>query len=264
MPLSTIDHQAIAHVVDLLRPNRRLLFLTGAGLSADSGLPTYRGFDGLYRSERLTRHGMPIEEALSGPMLMARPDILWEYFLELERVTRGATFNRGHRVIAEMEDHFRAVWTVTQNIDGLHRSAGAGHVIELHGDLHELRCTRCDYRASVPDYARLTVPPRCSQCAGIVRPDVVLFGEEVPCEKLEALWREFAKGFDVVFSVGTSSLFDYITDPIQLAHAAGIPTVEINPEQTPVSNVVDYKICGGAAEVLDDLWECYRTWWPWA
>jgi NAD-dependent deacetylase len=264
MPLTTADHRAIAHVVDLLRPNRRLLFLTGAGLSADSGMPTYRGLDGLYCSNRLTRHGIPIEQALSGPMLAARPDITWEFFLELERVARGATFNRGHQVIAEMEDHFRAVWTLTQNIDGLHRCAGARHVIDLHGDLHELHCTGCDYRARVPDFAQLALPPRCPQCASIVRPDVVLFGEEVPREKLATLWREFAVGFDVVFSVGTSSLFEYISDPIHLAHEAGIPTVEVNPERTPVSNVVDFKICGGAAEVLDDLWERYRTWWPWA
>src|SRR5512135_285463 len=149
MPLTTTDHQAIDRVVDLLRPNRRLLFITGAGLSADSGMPTYRGCDGLYRTDRLTRHGLPIEEALSGRMLAERPDLTWEYLLELERVARGVTFNRGHRVIAEMEDHFRAVWTMTQNVDGLHRRAGSRRVIEVHGDLHELRCTRCAWRATV-------------------------------------------------------------------------------------------------------------------
>ena len=108
MPLTSADQQTISQVVDLLRPNRRLLFLTGAGLSADSGMPTYRGLDGLYRSDRLTRHGIPIEQALSESMLAARPDITWEYLLELERAARGTRpLNRGHRVIAEMEDHFR-------------------------------------------------------------------------------------------------------------------------------------------------------------
>jgi NAD-dependent deacetylase len=265
MPLTAAGLQAIiSHVAELLRPNRRLLFLTGAGLSADSGMPTYRGLDGLYRSDRPTRHGLPIEQALSATVLAARPEVTWECFLELERAGRGATFNRGHRVIAEMEDHFPAVWTATQNIDGLHRRAGSRNVIDLHGDLHELRCTGCGRRESVPDCADLTLPPRCPRCGGAVRPDVVLFGEDVPCGKLEALWQEFAVGFDVVFSVGTSSLFDYITDPVLTAKAAGIPTVEINPEPTPVSAVVDFKIEGSASAVLGDLWECYQAWWAWA
>ena len=261
---TTADHHAIDRVVDLLRPDRRLLFLTGAGLSADSGLPTYRGYDGLYRSHRLTRHDVPIEQALSGTMLAQRPEITWEYLLELERAGRGATFNRGHQVIAEMEGHFRSVWTMTQNVDGLHRRAGSRQVIEIHGDLHELYCTRCAWCATVADYTHLTMPPRCPGCAAIIRPDVVLFGEELPHAKLATLWRELAVGFDVIFSVGTSSLFDYITDPIHLAHAAGIPTVEINPERTSVSDVVDVKIEGTAAQSLDEIWERYQTWWPWS
>jgi len=263
MPQTSADRQTISQVVDLLRPNRRLLFVTGAGLSADSGLPTYRGHDGLYQADRLTRHGVPIEQALSESMLAARPDIAWEFLLELEQATRGATFNRGHQVIAEMENHFRAVWTLTQNIDGLHRAAGARHVIDIHGDLHELRCIGCAHRVRVRDYTHLTLPPRCPLCSDIVRPDIVLFGEEVSSEKLATFWREFSRGFDLVFSVGTSSLFDYITVPIELAHAAGIPTVEINPECTRVSHLMDFKITGGAAEVLDDLWNRYQTWCPW-
>ena len=119
------------------------------------------------------------------------------------------------------------------------------------------------YRVTVRDYAHLTLPPRCPLCSDIVRPDIVLFGEEVSSEKLATFWREFSRGFDVVFSVGTSSLFDYITVPIELAHAAGIPTVEINPECTPVSHLMDIKISGSAAEVLDDLWDRYQTWCPW-
>src|SRR5271166_2490547 len=178
MPLTSADQQTISQVVDLLRPNLRLLFLTGAGLSADSGLPTYRGHDGIYQSDRLTRHGIPIEQALSESMLVARPDITWEFLVELERVTRRATFNRGYQVIAEMESHFREVWTLTQNIDGLHRAAGARNVIDIHGDLHELRCNRCTYRVTVRDYEHLTLPPRCPLCSDFVRPDVVLYGEE--------------------------------------------------------------------------------------
>ncbi len=272
--LSRADERAIDVVIDLLRPARRLLFITGAGISADSGLPTYRGRDGLYSRDGVCRdsvyraglmppHGLTIEQALSGPMLAARPEITWYYLLELERAARGGVPNRGHRVIAEMESYFDAVWTVTQNVDGLHARAGSQQVLDVHGDLHDLLCTQCDYKVTVPDYADLALPPLCPRCQGVLRPTVVLFGEQVPEEKLDRMWFEFGVGFDVIFSVGTSSLFEYIAAPVELARAAGIATVEINPETTAVTSEVEVKISGGAASVLDLLWERYLVGWPW-
>jgi NAD-dependent protein deacetylase/lipoamidase len=257
------DRAGIDVVIDLLRSARRLLFITGAGLSADSGLPTYRGRDGLYSADVTTPHGLAIEQVLSGPMLASRPEITWHYLFELERSTRRGEPNRGHQVIAEMENYFDAVWTVTQNVDGLHSRAGSRQVLDVHGDLHDLRCTQCDYQVTVPDYAGLTLPPLCPRCQGILRPNVVLFGEQVPEEKLARLWYEFGVGFDVVFSVGTSSLFEYIAAPVELARAAGIATVEINPETTAVTSEVKVKFSGGAASVLDLLWERYLVGWPW-
>ena len=154
-----------------------------------------------------------------------------------------------------MEGHFDAVWTLTQNVDGLHRRAGSQNVLDVHGDLHDLACTRCDYAC---DRAGLLhdcdVPPLCPRCRAIVRPAVVLFGEELPAAKMARLWREIEVGFDVVFSIGTSSLFPYIAAPVLMARASGIPTVEINPERTAVTSAVDIKIAGGAAEVMDRLW----------
>jgi len=263
LSLSRADERAIDVVIELLRSARRLLFITGAGLSADSGLPTYRGLDGVYRAGQATPHGLTIEQALSGPMLAARPEITWHYLLELERTARGGVPNRGHQVIAEMESYFDAVWTVTQNVDGLHSRAGSRQVLDVHGDMHNLLCTRCDYKVTVPDYADLALPPLCPRCQGNLRSTVVLFGEEVPEEKLDRMWFEFGVGFDVVFSVGTSSLFEYIAAPVELARAAGIATVEINPETTAVTSQVDVKISGRAALVLDLLWERYLVGWPW-
>ena len=157
-----------------------------------------------------------------------------------------------------MEAHFEAVWTLTQNVDGLHRRAGSQQVLDVHGDLHELNCTCCEYVATVPDYAGLTdMPPLCPECRGILRPAVVLFGEELPEGKIARLWGEFEAGFDLVFSIGTSSLFPYIAAPVLLARSAGIPTVEINPEATAVTSKVEIRIAGGAAEVLDRLWQLY-------
>src|SRR3974377_205935 len=106
--LSSDDVRAIDHTVQAMGRARRLLFITGAGLSADSGLPTYRGRDGVYRAGLATSRGLPIEQALSGPMLAARPEITWHYLFELERSARGGVPNRGHRVIAEMESCFDA------------------------------------------------------------------------------------------------------------------------------------------------------------
>jgi NAD-dependent deacetylase len=260
MPLSEECHRAIDRVVDLLDRDHRFLFLTGAGISADSGLPTYRGVGGLYADENATPHGLPIEDLLSGPMMRSRPELTWRYLREIEDACRGATFNRAHQVIAEMESHFAAVWTLTQNVDGFHRQAGATNVIDIHGDLHHLVCPRrgCGWREVVADYGHLAELPRCPNCGAVIRPDVVLFGEPLSEDKLRLLEQQRAKGFDVVFSVGTSSLFPYIIAPVKEARKRGIPTVEINPGRTEVSELVDIKIQAGAAEALDSLWSRYR------
>jgi NAD-dependent protein deacetylase/lipoamidase len=262
--LSQDDVRAIDSTVQAMGRARRLLFITGAGISAESGLPTYRGRDGLYRVQQESPHGLSIERALSGSMLRIRPEITWHFLLELEKTTRHAAPNRGHRVIAEMDEYFDAVWVVTQNVDGLHQRAGSRNVLDLHGNLHELQCTRCSRRTTIRDYAELSIPPRCEECGGVLRPCVVLFEEELPSEKLARLWHEFAAGFDVIFSIGTSSLFDYIIEPVQMGQARGIPTVEINPETTTISSIVDFKIGGTAGAVLDLIWERYLAWWPWA
>jgi NAD-dependent deacetylase len=213
-----------------------------------------------YSSIFVHQHAGPqperVADGASGLMLATRPEITWHSLLELERPTRGAVPKRGHRVIAEMEDCFNAVWTLTQNVDNLHWRAGSRQVLDVHGDLHDLNCTRCDYGVTVPDYAGLDrVPPRCPQCRGILHPAVVVFGEELPEEKLARLWHEFEVGFDLVFSIGTSSLFASIAAPVLLARESGIPTVEIKPVATAVTSEVEIKIDGGAAEVLDRLWQ---------
>jgi NAD-dependent deacetylase len=259
MALSPADEDALARVAGILHPAAHLLFITGAGLSADSGLPTYRGVGGLYGDDRKTRFGCTIEEALSGPMLEFRPDVTWTYLIELERTCRGAVFNRGHAVIAEMERHFERVWTLTQNVDGFHQQAGTRQVIDIHGDLRKLRCTRpgCRHRQRVDTFAHLELPPHCPRCGGVVRPDVVLFGEMLPPGKLNDLIHELEQGFDMIFSVGTSSLFPYIRLPIEVAREVGIATIEINPDETEVSDLVDVKVAAGAAESLDALWTGY-------
>ncbi|MEN6457869.1 MAG: NAD-dependent protein deacylase [Thermoguttaceae bacterium] len=248
----------IQQVVDILTQSHSLLFITGAGISADSGLPTYRGIGGLYEAEH-PEEGFPIEELLSGEMLQFRPELTWKYLGQIEQATRGARFNRAHEVIAQMESRFERVWTLTQNIDGLHRQAGSKNVLEIHGDLHELICTRCRWRQTVADYSGLSLPPRCPRCQATVRPKVVLFGEMLPTETLECFSEQLRIGFDAIFSIGTTSVFPYIAAPIEAARRCGWATIEINPARTTVSHLVDIKLSMRAAEAMDAIWTQYQT-----
>jgi NAD-dependent deacetylase len=234
-----------------------LLFITGAGISADSGLPTYRGIGGLYNHDQ-TEEGISIEEALSGETLITAPEITWKYLARIEAATRQARCNRGHQVIAEMEAHFKRVWTLTQNIDGLHRQAGGRNILEIHGNLHNLRCSACGYAQAVDDYSRLKLPPGCPQCQGALRPAVVLFGEMLPPRALAKLQVECAAGFDAVLSIGTTSVFPYIAQPVAHAKSRNKPTIEINPSQTCVTQLVDIKLPLKAAAALDEIWRRYK------
>ena len=248
--------QVIDAIVRILRRSQNILFVTGAGISADSGLPTYRGIGGLYDIE-LTEEGFPIEEVLSGPMLLSKPELTWKYLGQIAEAAQAATYNRAHEVIAEMERHFTRVWTLTQNVDGFHRLAGSRNVIEIHGNMRSLSCLECAFQVNldtVEDADQFALPPRCPECSAILRPDVVLFEEMLPEAAVGRLRRELAIGFGVVLSVGTSGLFPYIQEPVVAARRSGVPTIEINPSQTVLSTVVDYRLAMGAASALDEIW----------
>ncbi len=242
------DSTIVARVVEEMRRARRLLFITGAGISADSGLPTYRGIGGLYNNQATEDH-FSIETALSGSMLEANPAITWKYLHQIENSCRGARFNDAHAIIAEWQDQFD-VCVLTQNIDGFHRDAGSRNLIEIHGDIRDLYCTLCNYAATVTDYSVLDLPPSCPRCHALVRPKVVLFGEVLPSHAIQHLYAELDRGFDLVFSIGTTSVFPYIAGPVVQASQMGIPTVEINPTDTNVTRFVDHKLASGAAVSL--------------
>jgi len=249
----SIDPAVLDRVAQVFARARSALFITGAGISADSGLPTYRGIGGLYE-DAITEDGVAIEDALSGEMLHDRPEVCWKYIHQIERACRGATWNRAHEVLAMMEARYERSWVLTQNVDGFHRRAGSNNVIEIHGDVHRLACTRCEYRDQVEDYAALSIPPRCPDCGAIVRPEVVLFGEVLPRVAVAGLERELDHGFDLVVSIGTTSVFPYIAAPVVLARHAGRETVEINPGTTGVSHVVAHRLRHRAAAALDAIW----------
>ena len=218
----------------------RLLFITGAGVSAESGLPTYRGINGLYESE-LTDDGMSIEEALSGHTLATDAELTWKYLLHIARACHGKQPNRAHEVIAELQGDFE-VCVITQNIDGFHARAGSQNLIEMHGNMDKLSCMNCDAGQEMIDIDSIDSAPRCSLCDGVLRPSVVLFGEMLPAHALSRYYDELAQGFDLVFSVGTTSVFPYISGPVEDAMQKGIPTFEINPGRTGLSRRVKYQV----------------------
>lgn len=261
-----VDPLLVEQLAETLTAARSVLFITGAGVSADSGLPTYRGVGGLYESET-TDEGVPIEAALSGQMLSVRPEVCWKYMLQIERACRGAEPNRAHDVISALQARSERGWLLTQNVDGLHRRAGSDPMIEIHGNLQKLHCLACSWTSRVADFrtleAELGTPgaptvPRCPECGSIIRPQVVLFGEMLPPGAVAALERELLAGFDAVVSVGTTSAFPYIAAPVMLAKQAGKVTVEINPGTTDVSSVVDLRIQATAAATFHALAEALR------
>lgn len=244
---------AIEKIVRDLQKSQSVLFITGAGISAESGIPTYRGIGGLYNADT-TEDGVAIEEALSASMLAKNPALTWKYLAQIGLAVQGAKHNRAHELIAEIEKSFPRVWTLTQNVDGFHRAAGSKNLIEAHGKMHSLSCTKCSYTESVDEFDGIEIPPKCPRCSALVRPDVVLFGELIDGPGIEQLQSELEKGFDMVFSIGTTSVFPYIQAPVHMAKSAGNVTVEINPSETTISHIVDYRLAMPAGAALHEIW----------
>ncbi len=244
----------IAELSARLASARRILIITGAGLSAESGLPTYRGLGGLYNGR--TAEGLPIEVALSGDMLRERPELCWKYLAELGRACLGAAPNAGHRALAELQRRKPGCWLLTQNIDGYHLAAGSPpeRLIEIHGQLAPLYCQSCGQEsAELAEYLQRPLPPRCARCAGILRPPVVLFGEMLPEQAIDRLYHELREGFDLVMAIGTTASFPYIREPLLSTRQNGGFTVEINPQATELTVSVDLILRCGAGDVLPEL-----------
>lgn len=248
------DDSPLRALAGELRRARRVLVITGAGMSADSGLPTYRGVGGLYDTGP-TADGLAIEDALSGGMMRERPELTWKYLGEIERACRGRQPNAGHHVLAALAPAYAQFTVLTQNVDGFHRLAGSRDLIEIHGNLHRLHCSFCAYETDVADYSGLDIPPSCPYCAGLVRPRVVLFGEALPGAELERLVQVIEEGTDLVISIGTTSVFPYIAQPVIAAARRGLPTAEINPGDSEVSHLVRYRVRERAAAALRQLQE---------
>lgn len=231
--------------------------ITGAGVSHESGIRTYRGKGGLYDDPR---EGLETELALSGRMFRASPERTWRVLHDLLAQAWDARPNPGHLALARIEAVVERFTLLTQNVDGLHLAAGSRNVIEIHGDVRRLRCEACGARRTVASPDELAAPPTCHACGAAVRPDVVLFGELLPPEEVARMQRAFFEEVpDLVLLAGTSALFPYIAGPVQLAKAMGKVTVEVNPEPTELSGAVDWALRGTAGALLPALAEALEA-----
>lgn len=249
------DFSAIATAIaNDLKQAKRVLVITGAGVSADSGLPTYRGVAGLY-NEGLTEEGLRIEDCLSGAVFQKYPEITWKYLWQIAENCRKAKPNRAHEIISAWQNRFERLLVFTQNIDDLHRRAGSKDLIEVHGNFKTLHCTRCAW-ASPLDLNELSqdkLPPKCPKCGAVARVPVVLFGEMLHEDAICNFSKAWEKGFDMVFVIGTTCSFPYIAQPVLMAVQSGLPTVEINLDSTPVTPFVRYHVAIPAAQALEKI-----------
>lgn len=235
-------------VLARIRNAKSVSVLTGAGVSAESGIPTFRGAGGIWEKYDLNK--------LATPEGFRRDPVLgWEWYQLRQREMKKARPNAAHKVIADMERHFPSFHVITQNIDGMHERAGSRNVIELHGSIWRMRCER-DGTMIQLDGPVQDIPPFC-HCGSILRPDVVWFGEHLPREAIEAAARVACES-EVLFVVGTSAVVYPAAALPLLAKKSGGTVIEMNLESTDLSARADASLLGKAGEVLPEVWDDIR------
>ncbi len=232
-------------VNEKLKQARTVGAFTGAGISAESNIPTFRGDEGLWTKFKP-------EELANFNAFMKNPDLVWEWYSARKKIIHEAQPNPGHRALAELEELVDEVIIVTQNIDNLHRRAGSTRVHELHGNIERNYCIKCGENYTDDAILAGELPPKCSKCGGLVRPDVVWFGEYLPQDEFTAS-EEAAQRSDVFFSLGTSAIVYPAASIPQLAKYAGAFLIEINPETTPLSDIADVTILGKTGAILPEI-----------
>jgi NAD-dependent deacetylase len=220
---------------------RSVAALTGAGISAESGIPTFRGAGGLWKQYRA-------EELATPEAFAANPQLVWEWYDWRRQVIGAAQPNAGHRALAELERSKRRFSLVTQNVDGLHDRAGSERVIKIHGDIWLLRCTRCNREWRDLSLKLDPLPPVCA-CGAMARPGVVWFGEALP----HGPWRQAAEAVssvEVLLVVGTSALVFPAAQLTPMARAAGAKVIEVNIAATGATSLADLSILAPAGEAM--------------
>jgi NAD-dependent deacetylase len=226
---------------------QKVCVLTGAGVSAESGVPIFRG-DG----NTAVWKGMPVEEISSARMARENLPEVWAWIDDRRGKFKDCKPNAAHYALMHWESRVPELLIVTQNIDGLHRAAGSSRIIELHGNVQRSRCPKCGLKYEMPVTQVPHEPDICDLCDTPVRPDVVLFGEMLPAGAFETA-EQAANECDLFVSIGTSALVFPAASLSSIAKQAGAFCIEINPEETPQSHFFDASLRGKAGEILPEL-----------
>ncbi|NOT03552.1 MAG: NAD-dependent deacylase [Anaerolineales bacterium] len=234
-----------SELIFFLRKAERVSVLTGAGASQESGLRTFRDAQsGLWAQYR--------PEDLASPEAFARdPKLVWDWYAFRREAVKAVRPNPGHYALVEMEKKIPEFTLITQNVDGLHLLAGSRNVLELHGNILRVRCSECGTFTETWG-SDLESVPRCETCNGLLRPDVVWFGESLPRAELESAVIASRKS-QVFFSIGTSGVVQPAAALAHAAHNNGSVVVEINAEPTPLTPKVDFAFHGRSGEILPEL-----------
>ena len=235
-------------VAQKLKGSRKIVFVTGAGISQESGIPTFRGKDGHWRKYD------PMKLA-SIDAFYDNPKLVWEWYEDRRKNILAAKPNEGHFAISQMEE-FKDVIVLTQNIDGLHQRSGSTNVLELHGSIIRIKCTVCDFVDNITENFE-SLPPKC-KCGSMLRPDVVWFGESLPQDIWQSAIKE-ASVCDVMVIVGTSLVVSPANILPVYAKQNGAILIEVNPEKTVMSNDMAISIRATSVEVLPKMLSIFKN-----
>ena len=235
-------------VAQKLKGSKKIVFVTGAGISQESGIPTFRGKDGYWR-----RYD-PMKLA-SIDAFYDDPKLVWEWYEDRRKNILSVKPNEGHFAISQMEE-FKDVVVLTQNIDGLHQRSGSTNVLELHGSIIRIKCTVCDFIDNITENFE-SLPPKC-KCGSMLRPDVVWFGEPLPQNIWQSAIKE-ASICDVMIIVGTSLVVSPANTLPVYAKQNGAILIEVNPEKTVMSNDMTLSIQATSVEVLPKILSIFKN-----
>lgn len=236
---------ALRQAAALLGRARRVAVLTGAGVSAESGVPTFRGSGGLWEQR-------PIEEVASPQGFSADPERVWRFYEERRRNLTRVGPNPGHAVLARWQCRFEDYHLITQNVDGLHQTAGSRDVLELHGNIWRIRCVGCEDERDDRTVPFPALPPHCRLCGAMERPGVVWFGEFLPQDVLQAASRA-AEEAEVLLVIGTSAVVYPAAGLVEVTAMHGGKVIEVNPDPSALAHVATVQLRGPSGDVLPRL-----------
>ena len=237
--------EEISAAAAILRGATRVVALTGAGVSAESGVPTFRGAGGLWE-------GQPVQEVATPQAFAADPVRVWRFYEERRRRLTRVAPNPAHRVLARWQDRFPSFTLVTQNVDRLHHAAGSREVLELHGSIWEIRCSSCGRSREDRTVPLPALPPVCASCGGTERPGVVWFGEYLPPGVMDAA-TEATQRCEVLVVVGTSAVVYPAAGLVEIAASGGAKVIEVNPDASAKAHLAEVNLRGPAGELLPNV-----------